>query len=251
MNSKILLIDIETCPNLAWVWGFYEQTVLAIEKEWHILSFSAKWFGGKSITKGLIDYPLYKKDKDNDKELVRDIWNLFNEADIIIAQNGDEFDIKKVNTRLIKHGFTPPAPYKTIDTLKISRKNFAFSSNRLDDIGEFLGIGRKIETTKKLWFDCMNGNARAWKLMKRYNKNDVILLEKAYLLLRPWHKQHPNLGIYETELVCPKCGSDNIHLRGFVRNTTSLYRRFQCQSCGGWGRSPISEKLDNKPLVNA
>jgi DNA polymerase elongation subunit (family B) len=251
MKPKILLLDIETSPNLSLVWGHYEQDVLSVEKYWHILSWSAKWLGGKQTTKCLADYKTYRKDKDNDYELVKELHELMGDADMIIAHNGNDFDFKKVNTRAIVHGLSPIPPYKKIDTLKTARRLFAFDSNKLDDLGDFLQLGRKEQTGGfKLWQDCMAGDKVAWNKMKRYNAQDVRLLEKVYLALRPWDNQHPNIGNYLGEAVCPKCGSSDIQFRGWAMNSTTKYRRFQCQACGGWGRTTTREK-QNITLTNS
>lgn len=249
MKSKILFLDIETSPNLSYIWGHYEQNALEVEEPWFLMSYSAKWLGGKQETKCLMDYDGYENALTDDVDLVNDIWQLLNEADIVIAHNGDKFDIKKLNTRFIFNGLTPPEPYRTIDTLKIAKRHFAFNSNRLDDLGEFLGLGRKIETHKKLWFDCMIGDRKAWEKMKKYNAQDVKLLEKVYFEFLPWISNHPNLGMYSDELVCPKCGSDDIQFRGYSMNQTTKYRRFMCNSCGGWGRTTHNERTE-KPLIN-
>ena len=37
----------------------------------------------------------------------------------------------------------------------------------------------------ELWLKCMAGNANAWKVMKRYNIQDVRVTEKLYDKLRP------------------------------------------------------------------
>jgi DNA polymerase III epsilon subunit-like protein len=164
--------------------------------------------------------------------------------------NCNAFDFKKINTRFIANGMPPVSPFKPIDTLKIARRYFAFNSNKLDDLGEFLGLGRKLHHEgKELWRKCMAGDEKAWRVMRRYNKQDVILLEKVYLELLPWMKEHPNLGMYNDELVCPKCGSDDIQMRGYAMNQTTKYRRFMCNNCGGWGRVTIGEKV-NKPIVS-
>lgn len=116
------------------------------------------------------------------------LWKLLNACDICIAHNGDRFDIKKINARFLFHGLPPPRPYKTIDTLKISRRNFGLSSHRQDDIGKFAGTGRKLKTDKDLWLDCIKGKKKALKQMKFYNAQDVVLLEKNYRKFLPWIK---------------------------------------------------------------
>lgn len=244
-SPRILLFDIETAPNLSWVWGQYEQNVLAHEQESYMLSFAYKWLGDKTTTvRSLPDYRKYKPGDVNDKDLVQDLWNLIDQADIVIGHNVDAFDVKKANTRFIYHGMEPPQFYRTVDTLKIARKQFKFNSNKLDDLGKFLGVGRKVKHTGiSLWFGCMSGDASSWDLMKRYNKQDVELLERVYLKLRTWAPRHPNLNVFfgRTE-GCSKCSGTNVTKRGFAYTDVSRAQRYQCKDCrsystGKWERA--------------
>ena len=232
---KVLLIDIETAPSLGWVWEKYETNVIDFKSDWYILSFGYKWLGeDQTKVVGLVDFPRYDRDRENDKQLMKQLWKLLDEADIVIGHNLDKFDIKKINTRFLTHGLNPPTPYKTVDTLKIARSNFAFDSNKLDDLGRYLGIGRKLPNTGfYLWRGCMIGDRESWAKMKQYNGQDVQLLEKVYNLLFPWDKKHPavNLGQRDT---CPKCGSQNVQKRGFNFTLLSQSQRYVCLSCRGW-----------------
>jgi len=238
--SKILLIDIETAPNLGYVWGKWEQNVIEFKDDWYILCFVAKWLDKRGIiTSKLTDFSTFKKDPKNDRGVVEAMWKLFNEADIIIAHNGDAFDIKKANARFIAHNMTPPEPYKTIDTKKVAKRYFKFDSNKLDELGRYLGLGRKLQTGGfKLWLDCMAGKRSAWATMIKYNKQDVFLLEDIYNKLKPWIVNHPNVNVFdETKNMCPKCGSNKIQKRGWsIAGGVSRTRRYQCQACGGWCR---------------
>lgn len=238
---KTLLIDIETSPLQIFAWGVYEQDALDIIKDWRIMAFSYKWLGEKKThVKALPDYKTYKRDRDNDYELVKELWKLFNEADLIVAHNGDKFDIRKTNARFIKHNLGVPKPYKTVDTLKIARKYFKFDSNRLNDLGKYLGLGNKVKTGGiDLWLGCIAGDMKSWDLMKKYNKQDVVLLEKVYLHLRPWHHTHPNMNIVDDHTcVCPLCGSDKLQKRGFEITDSGLsrYQRYHCKKCGRWSK---------------
>ncbi len=236
-KPKIAIIDIETAPSLGYVWGKWEQDVIDFEKSWYILSFAVRWLGEKTTrVYALNDFSLYKKDKENDLMLVKKLWEVFNEADVIIAHNGDKFDIKKSNARFLAHGITPPEPYKTIDTLKVAKKYFKLDSNRLDDLGQYLGVGRKAQTGGfKLWRDCMLGDNSAWRKMKDYNKQDVNLLNDVYLKLRPWMTNHPNMNILNgTQKACPICTHGKLTKRGFRITVLGKKQSYQCNGCGGW-----------------
>lgn len=235
-DPRIALFDIETAPNLAYVWGVWEQDVIEIERDWYMLSFAYKWLDKQKIyTHALPDYPRFKSDKHDDSDLVKELWRVFDAADIVIAHNGDRFDVRKANARFIEHGLKPPTPYKQIDTLKIARKHFKFDSNRLDDLGRYLGVGRKIPNTgKKLWLSCMEGDPKAWATMRRYNAQDVALLERVYLRIRGWATTHPDLAIYSRSHVCPSCQSPRITQQGVKLTKTGYRQQYKCQACGGW-----------------
>jgi hypothetical protein len=235
VDARILLLDLETAPNLGFVWGIWEQNVIDVKKSWYLLSFAAKWTNErKTHVRCLPDYPRFKSHKEDDKHLIADLWELLNEADIVVAHNGDRFDIRKANARFVAHGLPPPSPYKSVDTLKIARKHFKFDSNRLDDLGKYLGVGRKIpHTGKHLWLGCMNGDKKSWKTMRRYNTQDVTLLERVYLKLRPWTTTHPNLTFFSRRPEeCPVCESGAINNTGFSYTRTGKRQRATCKSCG-------------------
>ena len=238
-RSKILFLDIETAPNLVHTWGFYEQNVIEVVEQWYILCFAYKWLGEKTQVVALPDFENYKPGM-KDENLTPKLREILDQADIIVAQNGDRFDIPKINTRLIQHKLQPPSPYQTVDTLKAARK-FAFNSNKMDNLGRDLGEGRKVNTGGfGLWKKCMAGDQKAWARMKRYNKQDVDLLERLYLRLRPWIKNHPNV---HDRGGCPKCGSTRLTMRGRAISKTMEYIRYQCQGCGGWSRSAKGERI--------
>lgn len=250
-GPRILTLDIETFPILAHLWDLWEANALDVISHSIICTFSAKWLRGKQTTMALPDYKGYRVGSEDDKALITHIWKLLDEADIVVWQNGDKFDRTKINARFIKHGLGPPTPYKTVDTLKEARKTFGFPSKKLDAMGEYMGIGRKVHTGGfKLWQDCMKGDPSAWRKMKVYCAQDVRLTEAVYLRFLPWIKTHPNVGMWSHGLKCPKCGSQRLVRRGTARNATTEYPRFQCRSCGGWLRGAGNIRT-GRPMVNA
>jgi len=246
-NVRILLYDLETTPLLVYTWGMWEQNVLEVVEESYILCFAYKWLGEKKThVVSLPDFPLYGRDRKNDLHLVKNLHALMSEADIVVGQNSNSFDNKWANKQFIKHKLDPVSPYASIDTLRVARKHFRFDSNKLDRLGEFLGVGRKLKHLGfEMWVRVMKGDEKAWKVMRRYVKQDVILLEKVYLKLRPWIKE----TIYSTETHCNRCGYDVLLKRGFQTMASGMcYQRYQCKSCAGWSRSRFGERT-NKPLV--
>ena len=206
-----------------------------VNTHWYLLCWAAKWLNEKEIYRDALPYHKgYKKDKENDYEIVLKLWKLLDKADIVIAHNAVKFDVKKINACFIKHGLTPPSPYKVIDTLLEARKNFSIMSNRLNDLGVFLKVGKKMKTGGfQLWRDCLNGDERAWNKMVRYCVNDVKLLERIYKKILPYIRRHPNLSIGSNGK-CPKCGSKMLIKRGLMTTLTNVLQRYSCKKCGGW-----------------
>lgn len=242
-NLKVLLFDLETAPNVGYTWAKYETNVIEFIKESYMLCFAAKWLDDKKVhIHALPDYKSYTKDKTDDKELVQQLWKYIDEADVVVAHHGDQFDIKVMNARFLVNGLNPPSPYKTVDTKKVASKKFKFNSNKLDSLGTILGLGNKIETGGfSLWKGCMEGNKSSWSKMKKYNKMDVVLLEKVYLKMRPWMNTHPNVGILSGRATCTNCGSQNIQNRGYNYAKFYTQQRFQCKDCYSWGSRPLKK----------
>jgi DNA polymerase elongation subunit (family B) len=244
MKPKILTLDIETTPLRSYHWGLFDQNISLdmIETEWSILSFAAKWLGKREVFYEDTSGRGIDKVRD-DKKLLGTLWNLLDEADIIVAQNGNSFDIKKINARLIEQGFGPYAPVRTIDTLRAARAHFKFTSNKLEWQGKHLTDAPKSKHKKfpgiELWLECMKDNPLAWKELKKYNIQDVRTTEKLYLKQRPWIASHPNVSTYNLrgDVQCPKCGGHNLQSRGVQVLQAGVYQRFSCQDCGGWARA--------------
>lgn len=229
---KLLFLDIETAPNKAYVWGLYDQNVAAnqLEASGYVLCWSAKWLGVSQMLFGSVQH-------DNPKAMLRAVHKLLDEADVVVHYNGLKFDIPTLNKEFIQQGFTPPSPYKQVDLLRVCRQAFRFESNKLAYVSDALKIGAKVKHEGfELWVKCMEGDAKAWARMERYNKGDVRLLEKLYRRLRPWIEKHPNYGAHSDKLCCPKCGGERVQRRGEQVAATRRYTRYQCQTCSAWFR---------------
>ena len=248
---KILFYDLETSPSLGYTWRKYDQTVMKFERETAIMSVAYKWAGEKTQVKQLCDYPEYHdvNDEDafwDDRQLSQFLFDLMDEADVVVGHNVKKFDNKIAHTQFFRHSLGVPSPYITIDTLKVARKHFRCMSNKLGDLGEMLGLGGKQQHEGiSLWFKCMKGDLRAWERMRRYARRDVVLLEKVYRKLRPYIEGYHVGSLTGDEFCCPVCGSKKLHKRGFSYTQTYTYQRYQCTSCGKWSKSRFSEKRDN------
>lgn len=243
MSAKILIIDIETMPFEGYTWGLWDQNIglNQIKEETSIASVAAKWLGDKKVFYLDTGGRGAKKTRD-DSPVLAVLWELLNAADIVVAQNGAAFDIKRINARLVVEGYPPYSPIRIVDTKLVAKKHFAFSSNRLEWLAKYLAGQDKYKHSKyegmDLWKECLKDNPAAWKEMKKYNIIDTELCERVYLKMRPWMDQHPNLGAYTSDLTiqCPKCGSKDLEARGTRSLQQGVYQRYCCQKCRGWSR---------------
>ena len=230
---SVLVMDIETLPIVAYTWGTWDVNINKeqIIKDWAVLSWSAKWLDDPRMMSDILTpAEIAKRD---DKRIVKSLWQLFDDADVIIAQNGRKFDLPKMNTRFWIYRMPRPSSYKIIDTLDCAKRAFSMTYNSLDYLGEYLGLGRKLKTDFQLWIDCDNGDKDALARMREYNENDVTLLEEVYLRMRPYIPNHPSYAIYDKIVgVCPVCLDPNITEIGLYTANVRQYPEFRCGKCG-------------------
>lgn len=247
---RVLLFDIECTPMIGYTWGKWQQNVIQFVEDWHILSFAYAWYEeGKPPTEedvrvvALPDFPdAYDADPKNDFYVVRYLHALQTLADVVVAHNGDQFDIPKVNARYAVHGLNRPTPHYTVDTKKVAARQFKFASNSLNDLGQFLNLGEKAETGGfDLWLGCMAGDPAAWETMIEYNRQDVVLLGSLYHELKygGWIANHPPLNtlVEAPGEVCPTCLSSEMHRRGMRATRAGVFQQWHCLTCGSYSRS--------------
>jgi predicted RNA-binding Zn-ribbon protein involved in translation (DUF1610 family) len=239
---RILVLDIETSPNIAHVWRCYKENVSPDQllRSHDILCWAAKWYGDNAVYFGSGYHTTYR-------HMLDSIHALLDEADVVVHFNGKKFDIPHLNRAFICEGLLPPSTYKQVDLLEVVKNNFRFPMNKLQHVALALGLGCKEEHEgHKLWVKCMNGDAAAWARMHKYNIQDVRLTESLYDKLLPWVSNHPNHNLFvdaDTRL-CPNCGSADVHKRGFHYTIVSRFQRYKCNNCGAWsrGRSNLVER---------
>jgi hypothetical protein len=236
-GPRILIIDIETLPIEAYVWGIYDQSpgVSMMKRDWTLLSYAAKWLGEKKIYYADVRG---QKDIRNDFKLAVGARALLDKADIVIWQNGDAFDGKKLNARFLMNKLMPPSPYRTIDTKKLAKKTFGFTSNSLEYLADKLNVKYKKLKHKKfpgfeLWKECLARNPAAFREMEKYNKHDILATEEVYEKLQAWH-QPIDFNVYRAGKITNRCncGSSNFKRDGWAYTNNGKFQRYQCLKCG-------------------
>jgi len=230
---RILAIDIETAPSLAYIWRMYDENIGVdqLVKASEMISWGAKWLGDDEVE-------FRSEFHDGKRKMVKRVWELLDEADVVLHFNGRRFDVPHLQREFLEMKLLPPSPYKQIDLYATVKRQFRFQSNKLAHVSKQLGFAGKVEHEGfPLWLKCMAGDEDAWARMCDYNRQDVVLLEEMYDRLRPWIVSHPSVGAFLGEDVCPKCGSRKLVESGVAFMSTTSYRRFRCGSCGSWSRS--------------
>lgn len=249
---RILLLDIETAPLRAYVWRLWKQNIYIdqIISEWFMITWAAKWL----LEPEILSQRLSSKEilQEDDKRIVETLWHLLNQADIVIAHNGKSFDVPRIKSRFLLHGLPPTTFYQQVDTKEVAAKEFGFSSNKLEALARNFGIEGKSDTDFTLWSSCMDGDEEALKYMEEYNRQDVVVLENVYLVMRPYIKAHPNYNLYidSDKPVCPHCGGKDLTFVGYYYFTqTGKYKNYRCLSCGALSRERKTVFQNSKSIL--
>jgi DNA polymerase elongation subunit (family B) len=232
---KLLTLDIECSPNVGHIWGLWKQTVSLnqLMESGSVISFAARWHGTKKVL-------FYSDFHSGHGVMVQAAHDLLSEADAVIHYNGNSFDMPWLHTEFLLAGMPPPRPYKNVDLLLAVRKKFRFVSNKLDYVTKAIGLEGKVHHEgHTLWVKCMANDPKAWAMMRKYNKMDVVQTEKLFDILRPWINGLPNPALYNEsdERTCERCGGHEFRKQGFAYTQLGAYQQWQCQGCKSWSRS--------------
>lgn len=229
-GAKILVLDIETAPILHYSFGLWGQNIgiNQIVDDDRVLGVGAKWYGTKAV--------MWRSEHSHGRVgMLEWAWQLVDQADIIVHYNGNTFDMKHLQKEFWLEGMTRPRPHKNVDLLRVVKKEFRFSSNKLDWISQRAGIGQKVKHEGfALWRGCLDGDPSAWARMGRYCRGDVKLTEALYDELRPWIRNHPHFGIDGPLRRCTACGSENLTRDGYHDAIVIRRPRFRCDHCGNY-----------------
>lgn len=253
--ARILYVDIETSPHLADVWGMWDQNVglAQLKRAGRIIGFAYRWQGGpKAKWVSEYDAALGESSPAKHRAMLELAHRMYDEADIVVTYNGDRFDNLHFNSAWAMAGMTPPSPVQSLDLFATVKRKFRFPSNKLDYVCKVLLDQRKVSHHGHgLWNDCLDPDvdektrARGWRLMSKYARQDVDLLEPLHTKLLPWLPNTINVAIFDDnpdEPACGRCGSTDLERRGFAATAAKIYQRFRCRSCGAWARGTAKVK---------
>ena len=256
MSRKVLTLDIETRPHLCYsfnVWNTNISPVHIVEPS-RMLSFAAKWEGDKRVMFES-EFPFGMPEAYADLEsraqhhrfMVNQAWDLLDQADVVVTYNGDRFDLRRLNQEFRLAGLGLPSPYASVDLYKIIKREEDWLSHKLAYITERYHLTGKLEqgVDFSLWRGCMEGDPKSWRLMRRYNKRDVVTTEEVFHEVSDLPMVLPALALFDDEPIleghCPVCREQG-QRRGFAYTKTRRYPRFYCPTDKKWFRGSKSDR---------
>lgn len=252
---KVLVLDVESAPLISAMWSMWQKGfgLNQLQNDWFLLSAAAKWLGNDDV---YYEDMRGKVETEDDTHILDMLWKLLDEADILLTQNGIRFDLPKIKARMIMMGYKPFSPVKHIDTLQIAKKEFGFTSNKLEYMTDKLCTVHKKQKHQKfpgfeLWAEMLKDNIEAFNECEEYNIDDILSLEELYIKLAAWDSKHVNFNLYtnENEHVC-RCGSKSVVEDGYAYTGVSKFQRYRCLDCGATtrGRTNLFSKEKRESL---
>lgn len=234
---KILYFDIETSYNLCRVWQCgYKINVgpETIHTERQIICICWKWKGSKK--KYSLDWGLNTQ---NDADLLKAFSKELAQADVVVGQNSDKFDLRILTGRLAYHNLPPINNLVTLDTLKLAKRGMNLNSYKLDYMSKFLGGQGKKKMDLQDWIDIIEDeDPKALKKMIKYCMQDVDELEYVHNRIQPYANTTVHRGVlrgHDRTTSCPNCGFGTSQKRGVMVTASGVKKqRLQCTSCGKW-----------------
>lgn len=227
-NSKILVLDIETKPTLAFVWKGFKENIGVDQVVEHagILCVGAKWIDGEEL--------FFSEWEHGTIEMLRQTAKLIEESDAIVGINHERFDLPWLMGEFARYNIPAPPRPTLIDLQKYWRRGMRFFSNKLAYVGPLLTGEKKVEHEGfMLWRRVMEGDADAMNRMEDYCRGDVKLTEMLYHKLREFLPNHPYMGDTKRD-DCPVCGSSHVHISKYRRTKTMRIQQLHCQDCGSY-----------------
>lgn len=240
-KKKVLFWDIETNPGLFYGWSMRYEPFYQL-KGTSVSCVAYKWEHENKVHTIRLSKSEHLKDARDDKSIIEKMSKVINEADVMIAHNGDSFDWKKFNARVLHHNLPPLKKPKLVDTLKMVRSQMKFDSHKLGDLCKQLEVSLKIENEKNLFVKALTC-WKSYKKLYKYCVGDVIALEDVYNKLKPYCKPAYHVGRLDgKDFSCASCGSEKIVKWGTFITVYSEKQRLRCKDCGFTGNVDVSSK---------
>jgi hypothetical protein len=247
VRNRILILDVERLPGITrqYWWDradlknryiHYEDVV----RQPRTTIVCAKWYDSPDIIE------MAEWDKGGRKKFLKRVHGLMSRADIIVGHNVDNADVPWLFGDLfIEAGLDPLPPIKTVDTLKVLRRQFKSGApfKGLDAFCQIVGIPSKSDRYDREAMEraVTDKSVPDRERLVAYCSGDVIATQGLYDFLRPYIPNHPSMFVDGKDrlTVCNRCGHDTEPIpRRYVASVLTYSMR-RCTSCGGHSRISI------------
>ena len=246
VRNKILILDVERLPGITtqywWDRGDLKNRYIHYEtvvRQPRTTIVCAKWYDQPEVIE------LAEWDPGGRKKFLKNVHRLMAQADIIVGHNLDNADVPWLAGDLYIEGGLPPLPpFKTVDTLKVLRRQFKSGApfKSLDAFCQIAGIPSKTDKYDREAMErAVNKSIEDRERLVSYCSGDVIATQGLYDFLRPWINNHPALFVdgKDSMTTCHRCGHDTVPIaKRYVANVLTYGMR-RCTECGGHSRISI------------
>lgn len=246
VRNRILILDVERLPGITkqywWDRGDLKNRYIhheTVERQPRTTVVCAKWYDSPDVIQ------LAEWDEGGRPAFLKAVHSLMSKADIMVGHNLDNADVPWLKGDMhIEGGLPPLPPFKTVDTLKVLRKEFkgGVPFKGLDAFCQIVGIESKTDRYDREAMErAVDGSLEDQERLVSYCVGDVIATQGLYDFLRPFITNHPALFVDgESSLtVCNRCGHETEPIeRRYVANVLTYSMR-KCVKCQGHSRISI------------
>lgn len=247
VKNRILILDVERLDGISeqhwWDRGDLKNRYIhyeTVKRQPRTTIVCAKWYDRPDVIR------LAEWDKGGRKRFLRETHRLIEQADIIVGHNIDNADVPWLKGDMhIEAGLPPLAPFKTVDTLKVMRREFKSGApfKGLDAFCKIVGIPSKTDSYDRNAMEraVTEKSVEDRERLTDYCVGDVIATQGLYDFLRPYIKNHPAMFVdgKDKMTVCNRCGHNTEPIaKRYVANVLTYSMR-KCTSCGAHSRLSI------------
>lgn len=257
VRNKILILDVERLPGITkqywWDRGDLQKRYIhyeTVERSPRTTICCAKWYDQADVIE------LAEWDQGGRKRFLKRIHSLIAQADIIVGHNIDNADVPWLAGDLYIEANLPPLPpFKTIDTLKVLRRQFKTGApfKSLDAFCQVVGIPAKSDSYDREAMEraVSEKSVEDRERLVAYCSGDVIATQGLLDWLLPYLPNPPALFVDGKDRLttCHRCGHDTEPIpRRYVANVLTYSMR-RCGNCGGYSR--ISVEPERMSIVRS
>lgn len=230
MKLRKLYWDIEMLPGVFYGWSMYSEPFQQIENT-TISMISYRWDGEDEVHSIHLNEKQYNKNIRNEKPIIKEFLKVVNQADVMVAHNGDKFDWKKFNFKVAKYNLKPVKKPILVDTLKMVKQEMSADSHRLGDLCREFNLPVKIPLNGG-FTAAFRGYGKYLELVN-YNRQDIICLEMLYNYIKPHCRPKYDVSKLDNKnRACSSCGSCDIIKYGkYILATGKQVSRYRCKTC--------------------